>query len=145
MKQEIVRFQNVTKAYGEGDGRQLAVADVSFSIGAGEFVVILGPSGAGKSTVLNILGGMDSPDSGQVVVDGVDITHMKEKALADYRAKKVGFIFQFYNLLPSLTAYENVAMSREIVKDAADPMEMLRQVGLEACAKKFPSQMSGGE
>ncbi len=142
---KIVEFKDVVREYGEGDGKQIAVDHVDFSIDEGEFVVILGQSGAGKSTVLNMLGGMDTPTSGKVIVDGAEVSAMNDKGLSDYRAEKIGFIFQFYNLIPSLTAYENVALTKSIVKDALDPMEMLERVGLKDHAKKFPSQMSGGE
>ncbi len=141
----IVEFKDVVKEYGEGDGKQIAVNHVDFTIDEGEFVVILGQSGAGKSTVLNMLGGMDSPTSGKVIVDGQEVSSMNDSCLSDYRAVKVGFIFQFYNLIPSLTALENVALTKSIVKDAADPEEMLELVGLKEHARKFPSQMSGGE
>ena len=145
MGETIIEFRDVLKTYGEGEGMQIAVDHVSFKIERGEFVVILGQSGAGKSTVLNMLGGMDRPSSGQVIVDGMELSSMNDRQLSRYRAEKIGFIFQFYNLLPSLTAIENVALTGNIVKDAADPMEMLKQVGLEKHAKKFPAQMSGGE
>jgi len=142
---KIVEFQDVVRTYGEGDGKQIAVNHVSFEIEEGEFVVILGQSGAGKSTVLNMLGGMDQPTSGKVLVDGLEVSALKDQQLSQYRADKVGFIFQFYNLIPSLTAYENVALTKDIVKKALDPMEMLEKVGLKDHAKKFPAQMSGGE
>ena len=145
MARKIVEFKDVVKEYGEGDGKQIAVNHIDFDIEEGEFVVILGQSGAGKSTVLNMLGGMDKPTSGEVIVDDAEVSSMNDKQLSDYRAEKVGFIFQFYNLLPSLTAYENVALTKNIVKDALDPSEMLARVGLENHAKKFPAQMSGGE
>ncbi len=145
MTKTIVAFKNVVKQYGEGEAIQLANNDVSFTIDEGEFVVILGQSGAGKSTVLNMLGGMDKPTSGTVEVAGQLVSAMNDKQLSDYRASTIGFIFQFYNLLPSLTAVENVALVKNIVKDAKDPMEMLRAVGLEDHAKKFPAKMSGGE
>lgn len=145
MSRKIVEFKDVLKEYGEGDGKQIAVNHIDFDIEEGEFVVILGQSGAGKSTVLNMLGGMDKPTSGKVIVDDVEVSAMNDKQLSDYRAEKVGFIFQFYNLLPSLTALENVALTKNIVKDALDPLEMLERVGLENHAKKFPAQMSGGE
>ncbi|MCR4717587.1 MAG: ABC transporter ATP-binding protein [Lachnospiraceae bacterium] len=144
-EKKVVEFKDVVKEYGEGDGKQIAVNHVDFSINEGEFVVILGQSGAGKSTVLNMLGGMDSPTSGEIIVDDAEVSKMNDKQLSDYRAKKIGFIFQFYNLIPSLTAYENVALTKSIVKDALDPIEMLERVGLKDHAKKFPSQMSGGE
>lgn len=141
----IVEFQNVVKEYGSGEALQRAVDDVSFGIHAGEFVVILGQSGAGKSTVLNLLGGMDSPTSGKIIVDGTDISGMNDKQLGTYRADTIGFIFQFYNLIPSLTAYENIALVKSVVKDARKPDELLELVGLSSCRNKFPSQMSGGE
>ena len=142
---KIVEFNDVVKEYGGGEAKQIAVNHANFNVNEGEFVVILGQSGAGKSTVLNMLGGMDKPTSGEVIVDGAKVSSMNDKQLSQYRADKVGFIFQFYNLIPSLTAYENVALTRNIVKKALDPMEMLEKVGLKNHAKKFPSQMSGGE
>ena len=145
MGKPIVEFKDVVKEYGQGEGKQVAVNHVDFTIEEGEFVVILGQSGAGKSTVLSMLGGMDTPTSGTVTVDGAEVSAMNDKRLSDYRAEKIGFIFQFYNLIPSLTAYENVALTKSIVRDALDPMDMLKRVGLENHAKKFPSQMSGGE
>ncbi len=141
----FIEFKDVVKTYGSGDGMQIAVDHVSFTIDAGEFVVILGQSGAGKSTVLNMLGGMDQPTSGTVTIDGQRVSEMNDRQLSDYRARTVGFIFQFYNLLPSLTAWENIALTRDIVKDALDAEEMLKAVGLESHRNKFPSQMSGGE
>ncbi len=141
----IVEFQKVVREYGFGEGRQVAVDHIDFRINEGEFVVILGQSGAGKSTVLNMLGGMDKPTSGKVIVDGCEVSAMNDRQLSDYRAEKIGFIFQFYNLIPSLTAYENVALTKSIVRGAEDPGEMLDRVGLKDQAKKFPSQMSGGE
>ncbi|MBR1391008.1 MAG: ABC transporter ATP-binding protein [Lachnospiraceae bacterium] len=145
MSKVIVEFKDVVKKYGEGEATQLANNNVSFTIEEGEFVVILGQSGAGKSTVLNMLGGMDTPTSGTVTVAGQEVSAMNDRQLSDYRARTIGFIFQFYNLLPSLTAYENVALTKNIVKNAKDPAEMLKAVGLEAHKNKFPSQMSGGE
>lgn len=142
---KIVEFKDVIKQYGQGEGAQLANDHVSFTIEEGEFVVILGQSGAGKSTVLNMLGGMDVPTSGLVEVAGEKVSSMNDRQLSKYRADVVGFIFQFYNLLPSLTAYENVALVKNIVKNAGDPMEMLKAVGLEKHRNKFPAQMSGGE
>lgn len=141
----IVKFEDVVKEYGEGEGKQVAVNHVDFTINEGEFVVILGQSGAGKSTVLNMLGGMDTPSSGKVIVDGMEVSAMNDRKLSEYRADTIGFVFQFYNLIPSLTAFENVALTKSIVKNALDPMEMLDRVGLANHAKKFPAQMSGGE
>ena len=145
MAQEMVKFEEVVKTYGSGGGMQTAVDHVSFTIDKGEFVVILGQSGAGKSTVLNMLGGMDKPTSGTVTINGQIVSEMNEKQLSEYRAKMIGFVFQFYNLLPSLTAYENIALTKDIVKNAADPLDMLAKVGLENHKDKFPSQLSGGE
>lgn len=141
----VIEFRDVVRTFGEGEALQYAVNHIDFTIEQGEFVVILGQSGAGKSTVLNMLGGMDQPTSGEVIIDGEVISGMNDKQLSDYRAKKIGFIFQFYNLIPTLTAYENVALTKSIVKNAADAGEMLRAVGLEAYKNKFPSQLSGGE
>lgn len=141
----LVEFKDVVKEYGKGEGRQLAVNHADFSIEKGEFVVILGPSGAGKSTVLNMLGGMDIPTSGQVVIDGMEVSAMKDKQLSRYRASTIGFVFQFYNLLPSLTAYENIALMKNVVKKAEEPIKLLNAVGLAGHKDKFPSQMSGGE
>lgn len=145
MSKSLIEFKDVVKTYGTGDALQYAVNHVDFTIDEGEFVVILGQSGAGKSTVLNMLGGMDQPTSGTVTIDGMEVSSMNEKQLSSYRAKTIGFVFQFYNLLPSLTAYENIALTKSIVKDALDPMELLKSVGLEEHKDKFPSQMSGGE
>lgn len=141
----VIEFRDVVRTFGEGEALQYAVNHIDFTIEQGEFVVILGQSGAGKSTVLNMLGGMDQPTSGEVIIDGKVISNMNDKQLSDYRAKTIGFIFQFYNLIPTLTAYENVALTKSIVKNAADAGEMLRAVGLEAYKNKFPSQLSGGE
>jgi len=145
MAKEMISFKNVTKVFGKGEAQQKAVDDISFTIDEGEFVVILGQSGAGKSTVLNMLGGLDHQTSGEIIVKGKKLLYMDDKDLAAFRARNIGFIFQFYNLLPSLTAYENVALSKSILKGSLDAMEMLQRVGLEAYADKFPSQMSGGE
>ena len=145
MGKTVVEFKDVVKTYGSGEALQYAVNHIDFTIDEGEFVVILGQSGAGKSTVLNILGGMDQPTEGKVIVDDKEITGMNDKQLGKYRANTIGFVFQFYNLIPSLTAYENIALTKNIVKDAADPAALLDMVGLTHCRDKFPSQMSGGE
>lgn len=142
---KIVEFKNVTKAYGVGEHKLLAVDHISFTIDEGEFVVILGPSGAGKSTLLNLLGGMDTATEGAIVVNGNDIAGYKDDQLTEYRAKNVGFVFQFYNLIPTLTSLENVALTKNIVKSAFDAKEMLQSVGLGDHADQFPSQLSGGE
>lgn len=141
----IVEFQDVVKTYGTGEGMQIAVNHIDFTIDEGEFVVILGQSGAGKSTVLNMLGGMDQPSEGTVTVAGREVSSMNDKQLGSYRADLIGFIFQFYNLLPSLTAHENIALVKSIVKNSGNADELLKLVGLEHCRDKFPSQMSGGE
>ncbi|MCM1055916.1 MAG: ABC transporter ATP-binding protein [Bacteroides sp.] len=141
----LIELKDVVKTYGTGEGRQTAADHVSFTIDEGEFVVILGQSGAGKSTILNMLGGMDTPTEGSVRAAGKEISSMNDRQLGEYRADSVGFIFQFYNLLPSLTAYENIALTKSIVKNARDADELLKLVGLSHCRDKFPSQMSGGE
>lgn len=133
------------KKYTMGDTVIAANDGVSFSIEKGEIALILGPSGAGKSTVLNILGGMDQCDSGQVIVDGTDIASFDAKQLTTYRRKDVGFVFQFYNLVPNLTARENVELSAQIVPEALDAAEILTQVGLGDRLDHFPAQLSGGE
>ncbi len=145
MANTAIEFKDVVKTYGKGDGMQTAVDHVSFTIDEGEFVVILGQSGAGKSTVLNMLGGMDVTTEGKVIVDGQEISSFKDKKLSQYRADTIGFIFQFYNLIPGLTAYENVALVNDIKKNALDANEMLDRVGLSDQKHKFPSQMSGGQ
>ena len=116
-----------------------------FIAGEGKFIVVLGPSGAGKSTLLNLLGGLDSPTSGTITVDGRDISKLSGDELAEYRAEKVGFVFQFYNLIPTLTVYENVALVKELSKNALDPAEMISAVGLADHMKNFPAELSGGE
>ncbi len=141
----LIEFRNVSKAYDMGEKKIFAINDINFTIDEGEFVVILGPSGAGKSTVLNLLGGMDFATSGQIFIDGKDITKYNDDKLTEYRAENVGFVFQFYNLIPTLTAGENVALINDIVKNSLDAREVLASVGLEEQFDKFPSQMSGGE
>ncbi|MDT2989934.1 ABC transporter ATP-binding protein [Enterococcus casseliflavus] len=133
------------KKYTMGDTVIAANDGVSFSVEKGEIALILGPSGAGKSTVLNILGGMDQCDSGNVIVDGTDIAGFDAKQLTTYRRKDVGFVFQFYNLVPNLTARENVELSAQIVPEALDAAEILTQVGLGDRLDHFPAQLSGGE
>ena len=141
----IVTFENVSRVYKSGDHELKALDDVNLSLEEGKFVVILGPSGAGKSTLLNLLGGLDSPTSGIITVDGKDISTLNDNELAEYRAAKVGFVFQFYNLVPTLTVYENVALVKEIAPNALDPKQMLEEVGLADHIKNFPAQLSGGE
>lgn len=133
------------KRYKMGDTIISANDGISFEIEQGEFAVIVGPSGAGKSTVLNILGGMDQADEGQVKVDGVDVAQFNKKQLTKYRRDDVGFVFQFYNLVPNLTAKENVELAAEISKNALDAKEVLYEVGLGERLNNFPAQLSGGE
>ena len=141
----IVTFENVSRVYKSGDHELKALDNVNLSLDEGKFVVILGPSGAGKSTLLNLLGGLDSPTGGTITVDGKDISTLSDNELAEYRAAKVGFVFQFYNLVPTLTVYENVALVKEVAPDALDPKQMLEEVGLADHIKNFPAELSGGE
>ncbi len=141
----IVELKNVSKVYKIGESEYKALDNVILNITKGEFVVILGPSGAGKSTLLNLLGGMDLPTEGQVIVDGKDISKYSDNQLSEYRAKNIGFIFQFYNILPTLTVLENVEIVKDIVKNSLSPKEALKDVGLEKHLNKFPNQLSGGE
>lgn len=141
----IVKFDKVTRIYASGDHRQKALDNVSFDLDEGKFVVILGPSGAGKSTLLNLLGGLDSPTGGTITVNGKDISTLSDNALADYRAATVGFVFQFYNLIPTLTVYENVELVSEIAPGSLDSKQMLAEVGLSNHFHNFPSELSGGE
>ena len=142
---EIITFENVKKSYNIGENTFNALDGVDFSIKKGEFVVILGPSGAGKSTLLNLIGVMDRPSSGKIIVDGKDISSYGENNLTKYRAENVGFIFQFYNILPTLTVLENVELINDIVKNHKDSKEILKEVGLGEHFNKFPNQLSGGE
>ncbi len=141
----VITFKNVSKVYKVGETETHALNNVSFELYPSKFIVILGPSGAGKSTLLNMLGGLDNPSSGTIIVDGKDISTLNDNELASYRATKVGFVFQFYNLVPTLTVYENVALVKEISKNSLEPLEILDEVGLKDHAKKFPSKLSGGE
>ncbi|HIZ63560.1 MAG TPA: ABC transporter ATP-binding protein [Firmicutes bacterium] len=136
---------NVCKQYRTGDVCVDALKDASFSLEDGEFAVVLGSSGAGKTTLLNLLGGMDSATSGQIILDGKDVTALNKKGLATYRRNDVGFVFQFYNLMPNLTALENVEIAVEIRKNALDPRAILTEVGLGDRMSNFPAQLSGGE
>ena len=141
----IIEFKNVIKEYKSGNHNLKAMDNVSFTIDEGEFVVILGPSGAGKSTLLNLLGGLDSLTNGNIIVNNQNVENFNDNQLTEYRAKNVGFIFQFYNLIPNLTALENVELMRDIVDVDINGLEVLDSVGLKNHANKFPAQLSGGE
>ena len=140
-----IEFKNVCKEYKMGEVTIKALNNTNFSVEKGELVVIVGPSGAGKTSALNILGGMDTATSGKVVVDGKDITNLKNKDLIKYRRNDIGFVFQFYNLVQNLTAQENVELATEICKNSLNPTEVLKKVGLKDRLNNFPSQLSGGE
>ena len=141
----FIEFKDVYKTYEIGDKNFNALDGVSFNIPKGEFVVILGPSGAGKSTLLNLLGGMDTVTSGSIIVDNEDIKDYDKNKLATYRAENVGFIFQFYNILPTLTVLENVEIVKDIVKKPRSSKQVLKDVGLSDHMTKFPGELSGGE
>ena len=140
-----IEFKNVVKEYKMGEVSIKALNKTNFEIEKGELVVIVGPSGAGKTTALNILGGMDSATSGNVIIDGKDISKFKKKELTKYRREDIGFVFQFYNLVQNLTALENVELATQICKHPLEPKAILKKVGLENRLKNFPSQLSGGE
>ncbi len=140
-----VTLENVKKIYKMGEVEILAAAGIDFEIQKGEFAVVVGPSGAGKTTVLNILGGMDTASEGRVLVDGQDIAAYSRKQLTAYRRDDIGFVFQFYNLIPNLTALENVELALQICKDPMDAGEVLKEVGLGERLNNFPAQLSGGE
>ena len=142
---KLITMKGVTKLYSKGEHEQRALDSVDLEIDEGKFVVILGPSGAGKSTLLNMIGGLDSPTSGTIIVDGQNIEALSRDELADYRASTVGFVFQSYNLVPTLTVLENVALVKDISKNPLSSHDMLRAVGLEDHMKNFPSELSGGE
>lgn len=141
----IVSLENVSRVYGTAEHTLKALDGVNLQLEEGKFIVVLGPSGAGKSTLLNILGGLDSPTDGRLVVDGQDVSSLKGNALADYRAKEVGFVFQFYNLIPTLTVLENVELVKKISPDCLSAREILAEVGLQDHCHNFPSELSGGE
>ncbi|HFI0901597.1 ABC transporter ATP-binding protein [Streptococcus suis] len=140
-----IEVKHSYKRYQVGETEIVANNDINFEIEKGELVIILGSSGAGKSTVLNILGGMDTNDEGNVIIDGTDISDYNAHQLTKYRREDVGFVFQFYNLVSNLTAKENVELASEIVKDALDPVQTLQDVGLGHRINNFPAQLSGGE
>lgn len=143
--EDFVKLEQVTKVYQMGEVQIRAVDGIDFTISKGEFVVIVGPSGAGKTTVLNILGGMDTATSGSVWVDGNDVAKYSPKKLIGYRRDDIGFVFQFYNLIPNLTALENVELALQICKDPLDARTVLEEVGLGERLNNFPAQLSGGE
>ena len=142
---DFVKLQDITKIYKMGEIEIRAADNISFSIDKGEFVVIVGPSGAGKTTVLNILGGMDTATSGTLLVDGEEITAYNSRRLTEYRREDIGFVFQFYNLVPNLTALENVELALQICKDPLDARKVMEEVGLGDRLNNFPAQLSGGE
>lgn len=141
----LVEFKDVYKQYKMGEVTINAVDGISFNIEEGEFAVVVGSSGAGKTTVLNILGGMDSATKGEVIVSGKDISKLSDKELIDYRRFDIGFVFQFYNLIPNLTARENIELATQISENPLDPDEALKSVGLDERKNNFPAQLSGGE
>ena len=143
--EEYVKLENVSKIYGSKEVKIIAVDEISFRIKKGEFVVVVGPSGAGKTTVLNILGGMDKATSGNVWIDGKNIAKYTDRQLTGYRREDIGFVFQFYNLVPNLTALENVELALQISKDPLDAQAVLEEVGLGERKNNFPAQLSGGE
>ena len=143
--EKIVELKKVSKIYKTGEKEFKALDNIDLSINKGDFVVILGPSGAGKSTLLNLIGGMDTPSQGSIEIDGEDISKYNENQLSEYRAENIGFIFQFYNILPTLTVLENVELIKDIVKKGNDCKEAIKAVGLEEHMNKFPNQLSGGE
>lgn len=142
---KIVVAKDVCKVYKSGTSEVRAVDNLSFEVNEGEFVVILGPSGAGKTTLLNLMGGMDGLTSGELIVDGENLAGLSKRELTKYRRTKVGFVFQFYNLMPNLTAIENVELAVELCPDALQPKDVLERVGLGSRMHNFPAQLSGGE
>ena len=145
MKENFIQFENVKKVYDSGEVSVTALHDVSFSINRGEICVIVGESGAGKTTLLNILGGMDALTEGKILVDGAEVSAFNKRQLTLYRRTDVGFVFQFYNLIPNLTALENVEIAAKLSKNALPPRLVLEEVGLAERASNFPAQLSGGE
>jgi len=145
MIQNYITLNNVVREYRSGQITVRAADGITFSLDKGKFNIIVGPSGAGKTTVLNILGGMDTAASGEIYVDGRDITRLSKRDICTYRRNDVGFVFQFYNLIPNLTALENVELGMQIRKDALDPQTVLNEVGLNHRLNNFPAQLSGGE
>lgn len=145
MEEHYIQFENVIKSYGSGNAQVNALSGVSFAIDKGEFCVLLGSSGAGKTTLLNMLGGMDTLTSGRIKFDGKEISGLGKRELIEYRRHDVGFVFQFYNLIPNLTALENVEIAAQLCKDPIPAGDALAMVGLSERASNFPAQLSGGE
>ena len=142
---EFLKVQGVEKSYGLGDAALKVLCDISLSVEKGEFCVLLGPSGSGKSTFLNIVGGLETCDAGSIVINGQDVTAMKDRELDEYRRRELGFIFQFYNLVPDLTIRENIEVTKHISKNPLDVDELLKSLGLWEHRLKFPNQVSGGQ
>ena len=143
--EKIIEMKNVSKVYTTGEKEFNALDGINLELNKGEFVVVLGPSGAGKSTLLNLIGGMDTSTSGSIKIDGEEISNYTDIQLSEYRAENIGFIFQFYNILPTLTVLENVELIKDITKNGIDSKEAIKSVGLEKHMNKFPNQLSGGE
>lgn len=145
MSEHYIEFENVTKSYGVGNTKIDALSDASFHVDKGDFCILLGSSGAGKTTLLNMLGGMDTITSGKIYFDGRDVSSLKKKELVEYRRHDVGFVFQFYNLIPNLTALENIEIAAQLCKNPIPAEKALDMVGLSERANNFPAQLSGGE
>ena len=143
--ENIIEMKGAKKQYGSGEAAVFALDGVDFSLAEEKICVILGPSGSGKSTLLNMIGGLDTPDAGEITVDGVSITHLGKKALTAYRKRKIGFVFQFYNLIPDLTVEENVQVVAEIAEKPLDTDEILRALDIEKYRYRFPRELSGGQ
>jgi putative ABC transport system ATP-binding protein len=141
----VIRLENVSRSYRMGVVEVRALREVTAEVPRGEFIVILGPSGSGKTTLLNMIGGMDSPTGGSIIVNGIEVTSLKEKGLTDFRRDHIGFVFQFFNLIPTLTARENIEFAAELVSSPRDAGEVLDMVGLKERADHYPSELSGGE
>jgi putative ABC transport system ATP-binding protein len=141
----VLKLEDVSRSYQMGQVEVRALTGVSLDITRGEFIVILGPSGSGKTTLLNLVGGIDSPTSGKITVDGIELSALDDKGLTAYRRNHIGFVFQFFNLIPTLTTRENVEFAAELVEEPRDPLEMLDVVGLKERADHYPSELSGGE
>lgn len=141
----VLKLEDVSRSYQMGQVEVRALTGMSLDITRGEFIVILGPSGSGKTTLLNLAGGIDSPTSGKITVDGIELSALNDKGLTEYRRNHIGFVFQFFNLIPTLTARENIEFAAELVEEPRDPLEVLEVVGLKERADHYPSELSGGE